>query len=217
MGNRNAKDVQLGGLVGITLAVVVAGGLPLVAIAGANAANPDLNNFAFDAVIKQQGGLLTRFMFLLFAIASFAPACFSSLIASNCFGTMFPKANKMGMVLIGAVIAIVLAITGVAMNLIGVFSIIGASFGPVCGSMVADYLLSGRKWSGPRNGINWAGYIAWAVGFVVAILPTINAEKFGFINPAPVIAFVIGFVLYALLSKAGLEPDTIEMTPGENE
>jgi cytosine permease len=216
MGNRNVKDVQLGGLVGITLAIVVAGGLPLIAIAGANAANPQLNNFAFDAVIKQQGGLLTRFMFILFAIASFAPACFSSFIASNCIGTMFPKANKMGMVLVGAAIAIVLAITGVALNLIGVFSIIGASFGPVCGSMVADYLLSGRKWSGPRNGINWAGYIAWAVGFVVAILPTINAEKFGFISPAPVIAFVIGFVLYALLSKAGLEPDTIEMTPGEN-
>jgi cytosine permease len=216
MGNRNVKDVQLGGLVGITLAIVVAGGLPLIAIAGANAANPQLNNFAFDAVIKQQGGLLTRFMFILFAIASFAPACFSSFIASNCIGTMFPKANKMGMVLVGAAIAIVLAITGVALNLIGVFSIIGASFGPVCGSMVADYLLSGRKWSGPRNGINWAGYIAWAVGFVVAILPTINAEKFGFINPAPVIAFMIGFVLYALLSKVGLEPDTVEMTPGEN-
>jgi cytosine permease len=216
MGNRNAKDVQLGGLVGITLAIVVAGGLPLIAIAGANAANPQLNNFAFDSVIKQQGGLLTRSMFILFAIASFAPACFSSFIASNCIGTLFPKASKMAMVLVGTVIAIVLAITGVALNLIGVFSIIGASFGPVCGSMVADYLLSGRKWSGPRNGINWAGYIAWAVGFVVAILPTINAEKFGFISPAPVIAFVIGFVLYALLSKAGLEPDTVEMTPGEN-
>ncbi len=216
MGNRNAKDVQLGGLVGITLAIVVAGGLPLIAIAGANAANPQLNNFAFDSVIKQQGGLLTRSMFILFAIASFAPACFSSFIASNCIGTLFPKANKMAMVLVGTAIAIVLAVTGVALNLIGVFSIIGASFGPVCGSMVADYLLSGRKWSGPRNGINWAGYIAWAVGFVVAILPTINAEKFGFISPAPVIAFVIGFVLYALLSKAGLEPDTVEMTPGEN-
>jgi cytosine permease len=215
MGNRNARDVQLGGLVGITLAIVVAGGLPLIAIAGANAANPQLNNFAFDAVIKQQGGFLTRSMFILFAVASFAPACFSSFIASNCIGTMFPKANKMAMVLVGTAIAIVLAVTGVALNLVGVFSIIGASFGPVCGSMLADYLLSGRKWSGPRNGINWAGYIAWAVGFVVAILPMINAEKFGFITPAPVIAFVIGFVLYVLLSKAGLEPDTIELVPDQ--
>ncbi|GAH77982.1 unnamed protein product, partial [marine sediment metagenome] len=40
MGSRNAKDVRFGGLVGITLAIIVAGGLPLIAIAGANAANP---------------------------------------------------------------------------------------------------------------------------------------------------------------------------------
>ncbi len=211
MGSRNEKDVKYGGLVGIALAIIVAGGLPLISIAGANAANPDLNNYAYDAVIKQQGGLLAKSMFILFAIASFAPACFSSFIAANSIGTMFPKANKMGMVLIGAIISIILAATGIALNLIGVFSIIGASFGPVCGSMAADYLLSGRKWAGPRKGINWAGYIAWAVGFVVAILPMISPEKFHFILPAPVIAFVIGFVLYVILAKMGLEPETVEM------
>jgi len=77
--------------------------------------------------------------------------------------------------------------------------------------MVADYLLSGCKWSGPRKGINLAGYIAWAVGFIVAILPMVGGEKFSFINPAPVIAFVIGFVLYVILAKAGLEPPVVEM------
>jgi cytosine permease len=213
MGSRNSKDVRLGGLVGITLAIIVAGGLPLIAIAGANVANPELKSFVFDAVIREQGGFLARSMFILFAIASFAPACFSSFIAANSIGTMFPKANKMGMVLAGAVIAIILAVTGVALNLIGVFSIIGASFGPVCGSMAADYLLSGCKWSGPRKGINLAGYIAWAVGFIVAILPMLAPDRFGFITPAPVIAFVIGFVLYALLAKAGLEPEAVEMAP----
>jgi cytosine permease len=216
MGNRNSKDVQLGGLVGIALAIIIAGGLPLIAIAGANAANPELKSYVFDAVIREQGGFLARSMFILFAIASFAPICFSSFIAANSIGTMFPKANKMLMVFIGAIVAIILAVTGVALNLVGVFSIIGASFGPVCGSMAADYLLSGRKWSGPRNGINWAGYIAWAVGFIVAILPMVGGEKFSFITPAPVIAFVIGFVLYAILAKAGLEPKVIELTETAN-
>jgi len=211
MGSRNEKDVKLGGLVGIALAIIVAGGLPLISIAGANAADPELNNYAYDAVIKQQGGFLARSMFILFAIASFAPACFSSFIASNSFGTMFPKANKMGMVLIGAIVSIVLAATGVALNLVGVFSIIGASFGPICGSMAADYLLSGKKWAGPRAGINWAGYIAWAVGFAVAILPMVAPDKFEFISPAPVIAFVIGFVLYFILAKIGLEPKTVAL------
>jgi len=124
---------------------------------------------------------------------------------------MFPRVPKMGSALAGAVVSIILAASGVALNLIGVFSIIGASFGPICGSMAADYLLSGRKWSGPRKGINWAGYIAWAVGFIVAILPMVGGETFSFITPAPVIAFVIGFVLYIILAKAGLEPPVVAM------
>jgi cytosine permease len=215
-GNRNAKDVHLGGLFGIALAIVVAGGLPLIAIAGAHGANPEMKSYVFDAVIQAQGGILAKTMFILFAIASFAPACFSSFIAANSIGTMFPKANKMFMVLLGAIVSIILGATGVAFNLAGVFQIIGASFGPICGSMVADYLLSGGKWAGPRRGINWAGYVAWGVGFAVAILPTVDAEKFGFITPAPVIAFAIGFALYAALAKAGLEPETVELGPPES-
>ena len=213
MGNRNKKDVQLGGLVGIALAIIIAGGLPLIAIAGAHAGDSPPENFLFDSVIKAQGGFLATIMFALFAIASFAPACFCSFIAGNSIGTMFPKLNKTVMVVIGAVISIFLAVKGWAFNLGSVFNLIGAAFGPICGSMAADYLLSGCKWSGPRKGINWAGYIAWAAGFVVAILPNdlVAPETFGFITPAPVIAFVIGFVLYIILVKAGLQPPVVEM------
>jgi cytosine permease len=214
MGNRNEKDARLGGLVGIALAIVIAGGLPLIAVAGAHGANPAMKSFFFDAVIREQGGFLSRIMFILFAVASFAPACFCSFIAGNSIGTMFPKANKTVMVSIGAIVSIILAVTGKALNLASVFSIIGASFGPICGSMVADYLLSGKKWAGPRSGVNLAGYIAWLVGFVVAILPMIKPEKFGYISPAPVIAFVIGFVLYVILAKVGLQPPPVQMTSG---
>lgn len=214
MANRNAKDIQLGGLVGIALAIIVAGGLPLIAIAGAHGANPDMQSFTFDAVIKTH--FLSKIMFILFAIASFAPACFSSFIAANSLGTMFPRHNKVAMVIIGATVSFLLAATGWALNLVRVFGIIGASFGPICGSMAADYLLSGCKWAGPRKGINWAGYIAWAVGFIVAIAPMVAPEKFSFITPAPVIAFVIGFVLYAVLAKAGLEPEAVELSSAEN-
>ncbi len=211
MGNRNAKDVHLGGLTGIALAIVIAGGLPLIAVAGAHAANPDMKSFVFDAVIRAH--FLSKVMFILFAIASFAPACFCSFIAGNSIGTMFPKMNKTVLVTIGAIVSIFLAVIGWAGNLGSVFGLIGASFGPICGSMAADYLLSGCKWSGPRKGINWAGYIAWAVGFIVAILPNpmVAPETFSFITPAPVIAFVIGFVLYIILVKAGLQPPVVEM------
>lgn len=211
MGNRNATDIHLGGLTGIALAIIIAGGLPLIAVAGAHGANPDMESFTFDAVIRAH--FLSKIMFILFAVASFAPACFCSFIAGNSIGTMFPKINKTALVTIGAVVSILLAVIGWAGNLGSVFGLIGASFGPICGSMAADYLLSGCKWSGPRKGINWAGYIAWAVGFIVAILPNpmVAPETFGFITPAPVIAFVIGFVLYIILVKAGLQPPVVEM------
>jgi cytosine permease len=213
MGNRDARDIRLGGLVGIALAIIVAAGLPLIAVAGAHGANPALESYSFDAVIAAQGGFLAKIMFWLFAIASFAPACFSTFIAANSIGTMFPTANKIVLVVVGAVVSVILAVMGWAGNLAGVFGLIGASFGPICGSMVADYFLSGERWSGPRKGINWAGYIAWAVGFVVAILPSVGGARFSFIAPAPVIAFIIGFVLYWVLAKAGLEPAPVAM-PG---
>lgn len=209
MGNRNATDIHLGGLTGIALAILIAGGLPLIAVAGAHGANPDMESFTFDAVIRAH--FLSKIMFILFAVASFAPACFCSFIAGNSIGTMFPKLNKVVLVSIGAAVSVILAVTGKALNLVGVFNIIGASFGPICGSMAADYLLSGCKWSGPRKGVNLAGYISWAVGFVVAILPMVGGETFSFITPAPVIAFVIGFVLYIILVKAGLQPPVVEM------
>jgi cytosine permease len=80
--------------------------------------------------------------------------------------------------------------------------------------MVADYLLSGRKWAGPRRGINWAGYIAWAVGFIVGILPflPLPEDLKVYTQPAVVYSFIVGFVLYALLAKLGLQPEAVQIT-----
>ena len=112
--------------------------------------------------------------------------------------------------MVGAVVAAILAITGVAANLVGLFTIIGASFGPIIGAMVADWLLSGKKWAGPRSGINFAGYGAWAVGFIIGILPFLpisDAVK-EYTQPAALYSFVAGFIVYAVLAKAGLQPKT---------
>jgi cytosine permease len=113
--------------------------------------------------------------------------------------------------MVGAVVAALLAITGAASNLVGLFTIIGASFGPICGAIVADYWLSGKKWSGPREGVNLAGYGAWAVGFIVGILPflPISPDLKPYLQPAAVYSFVVGFVVYAILAKAGLEPKIV--------
>lgn len=215
MNNRDERDVRLGGLVGIALAVVYAGGLPLLSVAGAHGLFPQLGAYTYDAVIGAIGGWLATAMFFLFAIASVAPTCFCAFIAGNSFATMIPSVPRAASLMTGVTVAILLAVTGVAENLIGFFTIVGASFGPICGAMAADYLLAGKQWPGPRQGINWAGYGAWAAGFVVGILPFLPIapawkEQ---VQPAVVYSFLVGFLVYTALAKAGLEPPVVRI-PG---
>lgn len=211
MNSRDARDVRLGGLVGIAAAIVYAGGLPLLSVAGAHGMNPGFESYTYDAVLAGLGGFLASSMFLLFALASIPSACFCAFIAGNSFSTMIPSVSRMASTMVAVTVAIALAITGVAENLIGFFSIVGASFGPICGAMAADYLLAGRKWAGPRRGINWAGYGAWAVGFLVGILPFLPLSEAAknAVQPAAVYSLVAGFLVYWILAKAGLEPEVV--------
>jgi purine-cytosine permease-like protein len=206
MNNRNGKDVALGGLTGIALTAILAGGLPLLSVAGHIGLNPGApRDYSYTAAIAGAGAL-APVMFFLFAAASGVPTCFATYIAANSFGTIFPKIPRKLSTFVGVTVGTVLAIAGVAENLVGFFQIVGASFGPICGAMAADYLLAGRKWSGPRLGINWAGYAAWALGFVVGILGDIPGVPAAWIKadqPAVLISFIVGFVVYFILAKAG--------------
>jgi cytosine permease len=126
---------------------------------------------------------------------------------------MIPGVKRISSMMAGVTVAILLAITGVAENLIGFFTIVGASFGPICGAMTADYILSGRKWPGPREGVSVPGYTAWALGFLVGILPflPVSAELKAAAQPAVVYSYLTGFIVYAALVKAGLQPRSVPM------
>jgi cytosine permease len=139
-------------------------------------------------------------------LAAFPGACFSSFIAANSFKTVMPRVNPFVSVGIGAVVSMILALTGIAGRLPLVFGIIGASFGPICGAMAVDYLLADKRWSGPRAGFNPPGWIAWALGFLVGILPALH-DRFPAIPSvpaAPVAAFLVGAGVYYACAKAGL-------------
>ena len=58
-----------------------------------------------------------------------------------------------------------------------------------------------------------AGYGAWAVGFVIGILPflPISEDVKPYLQPAAVYSFVAGFLVYFVLAKAGLEPKVVSM------
>ncbi len=224
MNNRNGRDVQLGGLVGIALATIFAGGLALLIAAGAQALVQDsakefepgvLRCTALMDVVLGNENWSDAFMYLL-AIAAFPPACFSSFIAANSFKTTLPKVNPFLSVGIGTAVAAFLAASGIAGNVIGMFKLIGASFGPVCGAMAADYLLAGRKWPGPRAAFNMAGWISWVVGFLVGAADFIPLTR-GMVLCPPVAAFIVGFVLYYVLAKLGLESAGLEMPTASEE
>ncbi|MGB2821774.1 MAG: cytosine permease [Phycisphaerae bacterium] len=216
MNNRNGKDVQLGGLVGIALATIFAGGLALLIVAGAHGGGKAGAGAVMQPTILMNtilGSKAGNVCMYLLAIAAFPPACFSSFIAANSFRTTLPKVNPFISCGIGVAVAIVLAVTGWAGNAIAVFVIIGASFGPVCGAMMADYLLAGRKWAGPRAGWNLAGWISWVIGFIVGAADFIPVLK-GKVPCPPMAAFVVGFVLYLVLAKIGLETKVLPMEGG---
>jgi cytosine permease len=209
--SRNAKDVQMGGLVGVSLAAIFAGGVSILIAAGGFGL---LGKYALNttdagfmvSIMGSEGAAKT--MGLLLAVSAFPSACFSAFIAANSFKTTLPKVNPFMSVGAGAVVSAILAVTGWAGNLAGVFGIIGASFGPICGAILVDYILSNKQWTGPRKGWNMAGWISWAVGFVVGIAPLVGIAN---IPAAPLVAFVVGAVVYWLLAKAGLQPAVVEM------
>lgn len=221
MNNRNRKDIVLGGALGIIGGALVAGGIPILSVAGYLGRNAGPPSYDYTASIASVGAL-APVMFFLFAAASLVPTCFSSFIASNSFSTMIPKIPRSISTFAAVSISAILAITGVADDLVGFFSIVGASFGPICGAMMADYLLAGKRWSGPRLGVNSAGCIAWAVGFLVGIpehLPAIPAAWVKADNPSALYSFAVGFLVYLILAKLGFRPPVMneaihKSTPG---
>lgn len=204
--SRDRKDVEMGGLIGVALAIILTAGLSMIIVAGVYgktldpAATKNLSLSSFDLIPVVLGESTFKWVGFLLALSAFPSACFSSFIAANSFKTTLSNVNPFVSVGIGAAVSIALAVTGVVAKAISVFVIIGASFGPICGAMMVDYLMNGKRWSGPRAGVNPAGWIAWALGFTVGILP-----NFGYNVPAaPVLAFIVGAVVYYICAKMGM-------------
>ncbi len=222
LNSRDKRDVGMGGLVGIALAIIVTAGLSMLIVAGvygspemsarAVSQGADGKNFilgSFNLIPVVLGAGTAKWVMFLLAVAAFPPGCFSAFIAANSFKTTLPKVNPFISVGIGAAVSIILGVTGYAGKVIPVFVVIGASFGPICGAMMADYILSKGRWTGPRAGFNPAGWISWALGFVVGILPNLGVN----LPAAPVLAFAVGLVVYFLCAKAGLQSPVVAL-PG---
>ena len=213
MNNASRRDIVLGGVTGIAAGAVICGGIPVLSVAGYLGRNGGPRSYDYTATIASVG-TLAPVMFFLFAAACLVGTCFSAFIGANSFSTMLPRITRPVSTMAAVTLSAILALTGLADNLVGFFGIVAASFGPICGAMVADYLLAGRKWSGPRAGINWAGCIAWGLGFLVGIpehIPGIPASWVRADNPSELYAFAVGLLVYVALAQAGLRPPVIDI------
>lgn len=215
VNSRDSRDVHWGGLVGVGAAIILTAGASLFIVAGAYGSENLTSQILTYARANNLGFILDTFNLIpailgptafkwiafLLAIASFPPACFSSFIAANCLKTTLPRIQPTITVGIGTLVSLFLALSGWAAKVIPVFVVIGASFGPICGAILADYLLSKRTWAGPRAGFNPAGWLAWALGFTVGILPNWGVA----VPAAPLLAFLTGFLVYFLAAQLKLE------------
>jgi len=197
---------------GVTVAIFLTAGIAALIVAGFYGTEAGKAMLAQGKVVLDPMGLLTAILgaqtggivaFLL-ALCAFPSCCFSSIIAATSIKTTLPKVNPWVSCGIGCAIAEVLAMTGVALKLPVIFGFFGASFGPICGAMVAEYIMSKGRWTGPRAGFNPAGWIAWVVGFVIGAQPQLIAWGLPLGKPLPlnlILAFFAGAIIYALLSK----------------
>ena len=213
--SRNAKDVQLGGLVGIAGVMIFTCVAAIIILAGAYG-NPEVVKVlaakgangitATDVMGALLGETCGKWLFFALALAAFPSACFSSLIAANSFKTMLPNINSTISVAIGGAAAMALAIVmqSNAGAIASVLTIIGVSFGPICGAIFVEYFLCKGQWTGPRKSFNPAGWLAWAIGFGIGILPNFGVCE---IPMTPVVTFAIGAVVYLVAMKAGLKSE----------
>ena len=218
LNSRDRRDVSRGGWVGIALAIAVTGGLSLCIVAGtyglASGTPPPSGATPTGLMEWIVGKNIGRWMMFLLAVAAFPSACFSSFIAANSFKTTLANVNPYVSVGIGAAVSILLAVLGWAGKLTAVFTVIGASFGPICGAMLVDYLLADGRWTGPRAGFNPAGWISWALGFIVGVLPIL---KLCSVPAAPVAAFIVGAAVYYLCMIIGLRTPVVPLPAAENQ
>ncbi len=210
---RSKSDVIWGGFFGIFVATFIAGAAAIFTVAGAYGAGlPGITGNNPVAMISALWGPKVALVCnVLLVISAFPAACVSSLIGIASLKSTLSKIPPFISVGLCTLAAIGICLMGWGLDAGTIFGFIGASFGPVCGAMMAEYILTGGKWTGPRAGFSPAGWLAWLLGFIVGNwnvhFASLNWNGFdgltGFTMPCtPMSAFIVGFVVYMLFSWA---------------
>ena len=166
------------------------------------------------------GDKFGNIVLIALAISAFPSACFSSLIAANSFKTTMPKVNPSISVGLGALVAVILAVTGwVSPSDLGLCYHRCFVWPHLRRDARRLSALRRKNGTGPRAGFNPAGWLSWLFGFIVGAFNLFAgmsgcpyAAKLAAWNTVPpVAAFIVGFVLYLVFSLLGMKTKTLEM------
>ena len=146
-------------------------------------------------------------MLLLFGLSMLGPSCFAPFIFGHRFRAVGPRVPRWGWSLIGAIVAWPLVAIGCLGRPELVYSVLGAAMAPGGWGDGSRLRTPSRRLAGPASRREPGG-IAWrASGFVVGLVPPLAAEAgvkgLADIQPAAVLAFVVAFLLYAVLATLG--------------
>jgi hypothetical protein len=229
---RGRRDIVLGGLTGIVLAASWMAGMSLYVVAGA-AAQPlsdnrwfvtnvlDTRRLSFRwAVFYGIGGVPAGAILILFGLAALAPACYAVWAYSDKLSTHWPRVRQRTWTWVGGAIALVLGATSALHRLDLIFSAMGDVFAPVIGAMAGDWERQNGRWSGVRPGVNRTGIIAWAAGFLVALV--LEVDRMAYPESASRLpnafgGFVTALAVYWLLARLGRDRPIVALGQQANQ
>jgi cytosine permease len=216
--SRSAGDVRRGGFVSVALASWIVATLATLTVAGSLGLRGPLGGggvvrapreLTFTAsLVPLFGDRLAGLMDLAFGLAALAPGVYAAFALGTRLHELRPHWSRTRWTLAGAVLSWPLIVTGFALRLFDVFSVVGALVAPAAGVIAADYLLARGRWPGARRGVNPPGMIGWASGALAGLLPTLGGwlgwPAVARWQPAVLLAFAVAFLIDLALSAAGL-------------
>ena len=201
---RNGKEA-----LGVTAVAFIFSNAPFMiigALISATIDNPDVVYF-FD-----QKSLAVLIPLVFLAILSNWSTCDACLYnAAMGFTNTLPGFNWRRAAVLGSIIGLIAAATGLISNIVVWLITIGLLVPPIGGTIIADYYVMRREHGfsvGRESAINWAAILAVVIGVVLGYWVHVQYPNFLF----GVTGIVSSFVAYVILAK--LAPELLGATVG---
>ncbi len=147
-------------------------------------------------------------MLMVFGLASLAPGIFAGYSAATGLNRIAPGFGKLAWAFIVGTTGWLLVISGWQERAGMTFAIVGGLFAPVAAVLAAESLL--RRGDRPDRAVGLGGLMAWSLGAVVGLAPTVaqaaGSHRLDHAGPAALGAFAVAFVAAAIARLLATRP-----------